>query len=215
MQKRRPDDNDDDLISNVDEDGPLFNFTGKLRKHRRELLVGALAFAVVLAAFGAWPTVKALDAKSNLEQARQSAQQAKDALLPGQDGRGVSVCRFRSSCPRNKRTMLRTPCRGTSHRSFPGWVALSPRANRSPMSCSAWPPTCYSRSPGRSGYLTGSAVRERQGGRRDSAPGGSPARRDIGSCNTTPAAQLAQSLIRGMCHCSATHGRSCKSKLQK
>lgn len=82
MQKRRPGD-DDDLISNDNEDGTLSRFTEKLREHRRKLLLGVLAFAVVLVAFGAWLTVEALDAKSNLEQARQSAQQAKDSLLQG------------------------------------------------------------------------------------------------------------------------------------
>jgi hypothetical protein len=83
VQKRRRDDNDDDLISNVDEDGALAKFTEKLRKHRRALLLGVLVAAVVLVAFGSWLTIKALDAKSNLELARQSAQQAKEALLQG------------------------------------------------------------------------------------------------------------------------------------
>lgn len=38
---------------------------------------------VVVVAFGCWLGIKALDAKSNLEQARLNAQQAKDALLQG------------------------------------------------------------------------------------------------------------------------------------
>lgn len=82
MRKRRPD-GDDDLISNDDDDGALAKFTEKLRRHRRALLLGILVSDVVLVAFGSWLTIKALDAKSNLELARQSAQQAKEALLQG------------------------------------------------------------------------------------------------------------------------------------
>jgi hypothetical protein len=43
----------------------------------------ALALLVVLIAFGCWLGVRAFDAKSSLEQARTSAQHAKDALLQG------------------------------------------------------------------------------------------------------------------------------------
>lgn len=42
-----------------------------------------LLLLIVTVAFGCWLGVRALDAKSNLEQARHSAQQAKDALLKG------------------------------------------------------------------------------------------------------------------------------------
>lgn len=81
MQRRRPDD-DDDLISH-DDDDTVFRVKEILRKHRRALLIGVLTSALVLVAFGAWLAVQALDAKSNLEQARQSAHQAKEALLQG------------------------------------------------------------------------------------------------------------------------------------
>lgn len=43
----------------------------------------ALVLLVVVVAFGVWLGVRAFDAKSSLEQARDSAQQAKDALLEG------------------------------------------------------------------------------------------------------------------------------------
>lgn len=43
----------------------------------------ALAVAVIILAFGAWLGFRAQAAKTNLEQARSSAQQAKDALLGG------------------------------------------------------------------------------------------------------------------------------------
>lgn len=43
----------------------------------------ALALLVLVVAFGCWLGVRAFDAKASLEQARTSAQQAKDALLQG------------------------------------------------------------------------------------------------------------------------------------
>ncbi|WP_431961092.1 DUF4012 domain-containing protein [Mycobacterium sp. smrl_JER01] len=50
---------------------------------RRGILWGSAAVLVLLVAFSAWLGVKAIDAKSNLEQARSFGQQAKDALLQG------------------------------------------------------------------------------------------------------------------------------------
>jgi hypothetical protein len=50
---------------------------------RRKLLFSSFALLAVVVAFGCWLGVRALDAKSNLEQARSSAQQSKDALLKG------------------------------------------------------------------------------------------------------------------------------------
>lgn len=47
------------------------------------MLLGGLALVVVLVALGAWLSVNAFDAKSSLEQARQDAQNAKEALLQG------------------------------------------------------------------------------------------------------------------------------------
>lgn len=53
-----------------------------LRSRRGGLTAGAIVLLVIVG-FGAWLGVRALDAKSNLEQARTSAQQTKDALLRG------------------------------------------------------------------------------------------------------------------------------------
>jgi hypothetical protein len=50
---------------------------------RRKLLFSGLVLLAVVVAFACWLGVRALDAKSNLEQARISAQQSKDALLKG------------------------------------------------------------------------------------------------------------------------------------
>ena len=74
---------DDDQDPTDDPEGPLSRLAEKVRQHRRALLLGTLALLVVLVAFGAWLSVKAFDAKTNLEQARHSAQQAKEALLQG------------------------------------------------------------------------------------------------------------------------------------
>jgi hypothetical protein len=50
---------------------------------RREVVWGGLLLLGLFVAFGCWLGVRALDAKSNLEEARNYAQQAKDALLQG------------------------------------------------------------------------------------------------------------------------------------
>jgi len=54
----------------------------KSRGHR-QLMWTRLALLIGAIAFACWLGVRALDAKSNLEQARDSAQQAKEALLKG------------------------------------------------------------------------------------------------------------------------------------
>jgi hypothetical protein len=51
---------------------------------RRQMVWGGLALLIAGVAFGCWLGVQALDAKSSLAQARQSAQLAKDALVKGQ-----------------------------------------------------------------------------------------------------------------------------------
>ncbi|QZY47741.1 DUF4012 domain-containing protein [Mycolicibacterium austroafricanum] len=51
--------------------------------HRHGAMWTAVVLLVVVGAFGLWLGVRAFDAKSSLEQARDSAQQAKDALLEG------------------------------------------------------------------------------------------------------------------------------------
>jgi hypothetical protein len=75
---------------NGDDDGALFADDDELRSRwwpqflgRRSVVWSVLALLVVVVAFGCWLGVRAFDAKSNLEQARDNAQQAKDALLQG------------------------------------------------------------------------------------------------------------------------------------
>ncbi|WNG88951.1 DUF4012 domain-containing protein [Mycobacterium sp. ITM-2016-00317] len=72
----RPDDGDD-LSTNDDE--RRFHWL----HDRHGAVWTALALIVVVIAFGVWLGVRAFDAKDSLEQARTSAQQAKDALLQG------------------------------------------------------------------------------------------------------------------------------------
>jgi hypothetical protein len=50
---------------------------------RRDVTLAGLLLFLVLVGFGCWLAVRAFEAKSNLEQARTSAQQAKEALLKG------------------------------------------------------------------------------------------------------------------------------------
>ncbi|CAN5364787.1 hypothetical protein BH09ACT7_BH09ACT7_49690 [soil metagenome] len=50
---------------------------------RRNVVWGALAVLVVFVVFGGWLGLRAQAAKTNLEEARSNAQQAKDALLQG------------------------------------------------------------------------------------------------------------------------------------
>lgn len=77
-----PDGDDDDL--RVKREG---NDSGS--PVRRRLIWISLAVLVLLIAFVSWLGFNAVNAKSNLEQARDSAQEAKDALLQG-DSAGAS-----------------------------------------------------------------------------------------------------------------------------
>lgn len=72
----RPDDDDDDLST---DDDHRFHWL----HDRHGAVWTVLVLVVVVIAFGVWLGVRAFDAKDNLEQARNSAQQAKDALLQG------------------------------------------------------------------------------------------------------------------------------------
>lgn len=75
---RRPSDDDssdDDAHLNDDDERPWYR--------RREVTWTALAVLVVVIAFGGWLGFRAQSARTSLEQARHSAQQAKDALLQG------------------------------------------------------------------------------------------------------------------------------------
>jgi len=78
----RPEPHDDgDPSPQSDDETPPGRRAGLL--HRRKWLFFTLALIGVAIAFGGWLGAKALDAKSNLEQARSSAQQSKDALSKG------------------------------------------------------------------------------------------------------------------------------------
>lgn len=69
-------DNGDDSEGRYDEDRRWF-------AGRRGVIIGLAVFVFILLGLGAWVAVGAFQAKSNLEQARTSAQLAKDALLEG------------------------------------------------------------------------------------------------------------------------------------
>jgi hypothetical protein len=72
---------------NGDDDADLSGTEDEQRHHwlrdRHGAVWTALVLLVVVIAFGVWLGIRAFDAKSSLEQARNSAQQSKDALLEG------------------------------------------------------------------------------------------------------------------------------------
>ena len=79
---RRSSDGEDDFSKVADDDErPL----GRLRQFlsRRDVKLAGILLLLVVVGFGCWLGVRGLQAKSSLEQARNSAQQAKDALLQG------------------------------------------------------------------------------------------------------------------------------------
>ena len=63
---------------------------GSVRIRSRRVILGAALLLFVVLALGCWVAIGAFQAKSNLEQARSSAQSAKDALLAG-DTQAASV----------------------------------------------------------------------------------------------------------------------------
>lgn len=75
-----PNDEDDDVLRG---DGDEREFRWVSRIGGRRLVWAGIGVLVIVIAFGCWLAVNALDAKSSLEQARDSAQQSKDALLEG------------------------------------------------------------------------------------------------------------------------------------
>lgn len=82
---RRPfgdDTNDDDNALPGDDDEQQLRWLPQFLR-RRDVVWTGLLLLVAVVAFGSWLGVRALDAKSNLEHARTSAQQAKDALAQG------------------------------------------------------------------------------------------------------------------------------------
>lgn len=81
---RRPfndESNDDDVILTEDDDESEPHWLT-----RRNVAWAALALLVVIVAFGCWLGFRAQSAKTHLEQAQASAQQAKDALMQGDTG---------------------------------------------------------------------------------------------------------------------------------
>ena len=79
---RRKRDGEVDRSLRADDDGRLLSRLPALRSRREAKFAGMLLLLVVVA-FGCWLGVRAFEAKSNLEQARNSAQQVKEALLKG------------------------------------------------------------------------------------------------------------------------------------
>ena len=79
---RHEPDGEDDRSPQVDETERRSRWLPKYWDRRVVIWTG-LGLLLVVVAFGCWLGVRASDAKSNLEQARQSAQQAKEALLKG------------------------------------------------------------------------------------------------------------------------------------
>lgn len=73
------DDSDDDDTTLTDED----DHEERRQFRRRNVALAGIAVLVVVIAFGCWLGFRAQAAKTNLEQARSSAQQTKEALLQG------------------------------------------------------------------------------------------------------------------------------------
>lgn len=76
-------DGDDNEFSAKEHRGGLADARSRLKRHRRAVIIGGLVFLAIVVAFGGWLAKSGLDAKAALEQARSSAQQAKDALQQG------------------------------------------------------------------------------------------------------------------------------------
>lgn len=74
---------DDAPTSTDDDDSPRARLAARLRRHRREIVLGSFVLLLLVVAFGIWLGASAVNAKSQLEQARQNAQQAKETLLQG------------------------------------------------------------------------------------------------------------------------------------
>lgn len=84
LPRRRPDQNsdaDDGDDNELDYDERRGRFSGFIRS--RGFIWGTAVVVLVVLGLGCWVAVGAFQAKSNLEQARGSAQDAKDALLEG------------------------------------------------------------------------------------------------------------------------------------
>lgn len=69
----------DEIFGGDDESGTVYD----QRRRRRGFIWGATLLVLAILGLGCWVAVDAFQAKTNLEQARSSAQDAKDALLNG------------------------------------------------------------------------------------------------------------------------------------
>lgn len=77
---------------------------GLIARHRHGLILGGLLMLLVVIGFVGWLGVEASNAKSNLEKARDSALQAKDALLDGNSEEAtkwVDVAQSKAQAARN------------------------------------------------------------------------------------------------------------------
>ncbi|BCI51700.1 hypothetical protein NIIDNTM18_09780 [Mycolicibacterium litorale] len=88
MRDSKSDDDARDGSSRLDEGEGRPKMLRHLRRH--PVAFGGLVVLVLLVAFGGWLAIRAFEAKSNLEAARNNAQQAKDALLDG-DTQGAAA----------------------------------------------------------------------------------------------------------------------------
>ena len=93
---------------------------------------GALALLILFTVFAGWLGYGAMQAKSSLEQSRDYAQQAKDALLGGKADDGTRFAENAEFFARQARGAT-IHFRGTSPRRCHGWAVRSSPASRSPM----------------------------------------------------------------------------------
>lgn len=73
---------DDDRSVHPDEDATVLSRIPGLRS-RREAILSGVVLVLIVGAFAGWLALRVSETKSNLEEARTSAQQARDALLAG------------------------------------------------------------------------------------------------------------------------------------
>lgn len=90
MQKSQPN-GEESGAPPSDDDGRHALLSVHVRRHRREVLIGSSVLVLAIAAFGGWLAVRGFDAKSSLQEARENAQLAKNAL---QQGNSEDATRF-------------------------------------------------------------------------------------------------------------------------
>lgn len=126
------------------DDGDVALDDDQSRRRRRKMAFAGVLLLVVVVAFGCWLGIKAFDAKSNLEQARLNAQQAKDALLQGNTDEATRRADNAASHAQSARDATHS-LPWTSPRPSPGSAHLLGPVSRFPTSYSASPPTSCSR----------------------------------------------------------------------